>query len=214
MLFFVYFIYFYSLAASLALPLLNATTTSLSPSINDTFTLSVQLSATLFVLIAVFACGITGSFANSISSSEGYHYPIPGIPLTLHLTLFPKRIPLPLENTLLCLHKFAKTLSSEPQSNYLDHTRAQTTSNVEAIISPVKCLGCGLTYRESVKVLAGLWYYTSRKKLLYVQRYGVFESQGGRMVAWGTLTTPLPAPEILEGLDMASVFPQKMAETS
>ena len=162
----------------------------------------------------MFVRGLTGSFTNVIHSSEGYHYPIPGIPLTLHLTLFPKRIPLPLENTLLCLHNFAKNLSSEPQSNYLDGTRVQTTSNVEAIISPVKCLGCGLTYRESVKVLAGLWYYTSREKLLYVQRYGVFESQGGRMVAWGMLTTPPPAPEMSGRVDMASVFPSEMAETS
>ena len=58
-------------------------------------------------------------------------------------------------------------------------------------------------------MLAGLWYYTSREKLLYAQRYGVFESQTGRMVAWGALSTA--APERLEEVEMASA---EMAETS
>ncbi|KAF6217701.1 hypothetical protein HO133_006528 [Letharia lupina] len=186
---FVEFIFLYSLADALALPLLNATTTAPPPSTKV-----------------------------NITVDEGHHYPIPGTPLTLHLTLFPTRIPLPAENTLHCLHNFAKVLASEPQSDFLDRRREQTAYNVEAIIAPVNCPGCGLTYGESTKVLAGLWYYTSREKLLYVQRYGVFESRTGRMVAWGKLLTappaPGPGPGMLGGMEMISTLPSGLAETS
>ena len=85
---------------------------------------------------------------------------------------------------------------------------------MEAVISPVKSPGCGITYRETKKVLAGLWYYTSREKLLYVQRYGVFDSRTGKMVAWGTLITTSPAPEMSGGGDMGLMVPSEMAETS
>ena len=60
-------------------------------------------------------------------------------------------------------------------------------------------------------MLAGLWIYISREKLLYVQRYGVFESATGRMVAWGTLLTPPEAPEML---DVSSGPLLNLAETS
>ena len=148
------------------------------------------------------------------SSDEGLHYSIPGTALTIHLTLLPTKIPLSAENTLLCLHTLAKDLALEPQSKYLDHLRTQTTYDVEAIISPVKCAVCGITYGESTKVLAGLWYCTSRKRLLYVQRYGVFESRTGTMVAWGRLSTAPPAPGLLEGMDMVSTLSLGATETS
>lgn len=64
-----------------------------------------------------------------------------------------------------------------------------------------------------MKVLAALWYYTSREKLLYVQRYGVFDSRTGKMVAWGTLITPSHAREMLGGEDMALMDSPEMAET-
>lgn len=92
--------------------------------------------------------------------------------------------------------------------------RIQTTHDVEAIIAPVHCPGCGLTYRESVKVLAGLWYYTSRKKLLFVQRYGVFDSRTGRMVAWGKLLTVPPGPGMLEELDKVLTLTSGVGGTS
>ena len=152
--------------------------------------------------------------ANVVFSDEGYHYQIPGTLLTLHLTLLPTKIPLPVEDTLRCLHTFAKVLSLEPQSNFLDHRRVQKTYEVEAIIAPVKCPICGLTYRDSIKVLTGLWYYASRDQLLYVQRYGVFESRTGRMVAWGKLLTAPSAPGISGGMDMVSTLSSALANNA
>lgn len=156
----------------------------------------------------------SGLLANIVSRDEGDVYPIPGTPLTIHLTFLPTKVPLPVEDTLSCLHQLVKVLSSEPQSKLLDRRRVQITSNVEAIIAPVKCLECGLTYRTSGKVLAGLWYYTSREKLLYEQRYGVFEGRTGRMVGWGMLLTAPPAPGMSEGMNMISTLPLGVDETS
>ena len=63
-------------------------------------------------------------------------------------------------------------------------------------------------------MLAGLWVYISREKLLYVQRYGVFESGTGRMVAWGTLLTSSMAPDMLGNIDGDSTLPLRLIETS
>lgn len=178
----------HNLVNALAFPILNATSASSDPNLN-------------------------GSIAKFVND-EGHYYPIPNTLLTLHLTIFSTKVALPFENTLICLHNLAKALALEPQSDYLDRMRIQTTSNMEAIISPVKCPGCGLTYRESTKVLAGLWYYTSRQELLYVQRYGVFEGRTMRMVAWGRLQTRPPAPEMREGMEMVSTLPSGVRETS
>ena len=82
------------------------------------------------------------------------------------------------------------------------------------MIAPVHCPVCGLTNGEATRVLAGLWIYISREKLLYVQRYGVFESGTGRMVAWGTLLTSSMAPDIRGGMDVVSTSPLGLAETS
>ena len=92
--------------------------------------------------------------------------------------------------------------------------RSQTTQNVEAMIAPVHCPVCGLTNREASRVLAGLWIYISREKLLYVQRYGVFESATGRMVAWGTLLTPPLASNVVGDMNVDSALPLGLAETS
>ena len=86
--------------------------------------------------------------------------------------------------------------------------------DVKAMIAPVHCPVCGLTNREATRVLAGLWIYISREKLLYVQRYGVFESGTGRMVAWGTLLTSSMAPDILGDMDVDATPPLGVAETS
>lgn len=83
-----------------------------------------------------------------------------------------------------------------------------------AIIAPTHCSACGFTYRESCKVLAGLWYYASREQLLYAQRYGVFNVGTGTMVAWGTLVATAPAPGVSAVLDMVSTLPSGLAEAS
>ena len=134
-----------------------------------------------------------------IHSEKGHSYPIPNTQLTLHFTLLSPQTPLPVENTLKCLHKFAKDLSKDPPSNYLIGVHTETIQNVEAMMAPVQCPVCRLTNRDACRVLAGLWVYTSRQKLLYVQRYGVFEGGTGRMVAWGTLLTPRLGNEISVG---------------
>ena len=82
------------------------------------------------------------------------------------------------------------------------------------MVAPVHCPVCGLTNGDATRVLAGLWIYISRERLLYVQRYGVFESVTGRMVAWGTLLTPPLNPEVLGGTDMGSALTLGLAETS
>ena len=86
--------------------------------------------------------------------------------------------------------------------------------NVEAMIAPVHCPVCGLTNGDATRVLAGLWIYISREKLLYVQRYGVFETATGRMVAWGTLLTPPLAPDTLGEMGVDAAVPLGLAETS
>lgn len=90
----------------------------------------------------------------------------------------------------------------------------QTTNDIEATIAPVHCPICGLTYRDSCKVLAGLWYYASRAQFLYAQRFGVFEGRTGRMVAWGTLLVAPGAPGMAEGMDAVSNLPSGLAKTS
>ena len=86
--------------------------------------------------------------------------------------------------------------------------------DVQAMIAPVHCPVCGLTNGDATRVLAGLWVYISREKLLYVQRFGVFESGTGRMVAWGTLLTGSMAPEIQRGMDVDSTLRLGLGETS
>ena len=147
------------------------------------------------------------------SSGEPYHYRIPNTPLTLHVTLFPTKIPLIPYDTLNCLHSFAQVLALEPKSSYLDRMRKHYTSDVEAIISPVHCPGCTITYLQSAKVLAGLWFYISRENLYYVQRYGVFDARTERMIAWGSLVISPPAPRTSVGLDLVTL-PSGSAETS
>ena len=90
--------------------------------------------------------------------------------------------------------------------------RKQVSSKVEAIIAPIHCPGCELTYRQWSKVLAGLWFYTSREKLLFVQRYGIFGN--GRMVAWGRLLIAPPTPGMLDWIDMMEPLPLGVAETN
>lgn len=63
-------------------------------------------------------------------------------------------------------------------------------------------------------MLAGLWIYISREQLLYVQRYGVFESATGRMVAWGMLLTPPVTAAALGDMDVDPTLPLGSAETS
>lgn len=168
----------------LALPLLNLTNISSYFNLNDT-----------------------------LLNVEPYHYRIPNSPLTLHVTLLPTKTPLIPHDTLMCLHSFMQVLALEPKSSYLDRMRKHYTSNMEAIISPVHCPGCALTYLQSAKVLAGLWIYISRENLLYVQRYGVFDIRTQRMVAWGSLVIVPPAPGTSVGVDMVNL-PSGLAETS
>ena len=91
--------------------------------------------------------------------------------------------------------------------------RKHYTSDMEAIISPVHCPGCALTYLQSAKVVAGLWIYISREDLFYVQRYGVFDSRTERMIAWGSLAIVPPAPRTSVGMEMVTL-PSGIAETS
>lgn len=99
---------------------------------------------------------------------------------------------------------------------YLDRARVQTANDIEATMAPVHCPICGLTYRDSCKVLAGLWFYASRAPFLYAQRFGVFEGRTGRMVAWGTLLVAPRAPGTMTAgrMDVVSNFPSGSAETS
>ena len=152
--------------------------------------------------------------AELVNSAEGYHYTLPGTSLSIHLTLSSTKTPLPADNTLVCLLTFAGVFKSEPQPSFLDRRRTHTTKNVQATIAPVKCLGCGVTFRESAQVLAGLWYYISRENLLYVQQYGVFDSRTGRMVASGTLLLVSPEPNTSGEMDMVSTPSSGLAETS
>ena len=150
----------------------------------------------------------------TIYSDDRHSFIIPHTQLTLHLTILSPQTPLPGANTLKCLHTFAQSILTDPPTKSFEHIRTQAIKDVKVMLAPAHCPVCGFTNRDACKVLAGLWYFISREKLLYAQRYGVFEGRTGRMVAWGTLLTGSMATDVLGDMDVDPAVPLGLAEIS
>ena len=122
--------------------------------------------------------------------------------MSLHITIDPKALPLPDQETLSCLRNFIDQLSLFRSDHYFDRMRYVVFNDLQVTMSPVKGPLSRITFRAACKAIAGLWYYMSRSKLLFELKFAVFDN--GRMVAWGMLefrdgppsppTPPSPGP--------------------
>ncbi len=105
--------------------------------------------------------------------------------MTIHITVPTHSRPLLVRDTLECLHSFIRQLSLFHPEDFLTHLRYVVFDTVQATLSPSKSPYSHLTYRNACKVIAGLWYYISRERLMVELQFAVFDN--GRMVAWGLL---------------------------